>query len=105
MGAVVREQRRARLWGIFFKLLTFAYISLILLMAIDWKDSDIAGGKKYTVRAIPGTGTIGSVVFKVDGKIVRTESFAPHSIGGVSMYVGAALAVVIGPWLARSLGY
>ncbi len=29
--AALREQRRARLWGIFFKLLTFAYISFILL--------------------------------------------------------------------------
>ena len=46
--AALKEQRRARLWGIFFKLLTFAYITLFLVMAIDWKDSDIAGGKKYT---------------------------------------------------------
>jgi protease-4 len=46
--AALKEQRRARLWGIFFKLLTFAYVTLFLVMAIDWKDSDIAGGKKYT---------------------------------------------------------
>ncbi|TMH99192.1 MAG: S49 family peptidase, partial [Betaproteobacteria bacterium] len=31
--AAVREQRRARLWGIFFKLLTFAYLTLVLLLA------------------------------------------------------------------------
>ena len=36
-GAALKEQRRARLWGIFFKLLTFAYITFILLMAVDWK--------------------------------------------------------------------
>ncbi len=47
--AALREQRRARLWGIFFKLLTFAYISFILLMAVDWKGrADLAGGKKHT---------------------------------------------------------
>ena len=46
--AALKEQRRARLWGIFFKLLTFGYITLILLMAVDWKSSDVAGGKKYT---------------------------------------------------------
>jgi protease-4 len=46
--AALKEQRRARLWGIFFKLLTFAYISLILLMAIDWKGADVAGGRKHT---------------------------------------------------------
>ncbi len=46
--AALKEQRRARLWGIFFKLLTFAYVTLILLMAVDWKRADVAGGKKHT---------------------------------------------------------
>jgi protease-4 len=46
--AALKEQRRARLWGIFFKLLTFGYITLILLMAVDWKRTDMAGGKKHT---------------------------------------------------------
>jgi protease IV len=45
--AALKEQRRARLWGIFFKLLTFAYITLILMMAVDWKRADV-GGKKHT---------------------------------------------------------
>jgi protease IV len=45
--AALKEQRRARLWGIFFKLLTFAYITLILLMAVDWKRADV-GGRKHT---------------------------------------------------------
>src|SRR3970282_1531132 len=48
-GAALKEQRRARLWGIFFKLLTFAYITFILLMAVDWKGrAELAGGKKHT---------------------------------------------------------
>ena len=46
--AALKEQRRARLWGIFFKLLTFAYVTLILLMAVDWKRGDGAGGGKHT---------------------------------------------------------
>ena len=47
--AALKEQRRARLWGIFFKLLTFAYVSLILIMAVDWQGrADMAGGKKHT---------------------------------------------------------
>jgi protease-4 len=47
--AALREQRRARLWGIFFKLLTFAYITIALLYAIDWKGrGDMTGGKKHT---------------------------------------------------------
>jgi len=35
--AALREQRRARAWGIFFKLLTFAYVTVIILLAVDWK--------------------------------------------------------------------
>jgi protease IV len=47
--AALKEQRRARLWGIFFKLLTFAYITFILIWAVDWKGrGDISGGKKHT---------------------------------------------------------
>jgi protease-4 len=47
-GAALREQRRARLWGIFFKLLTFVYLSLVLLMAMDWKGRGEAGSGKHT---------------------------------------------------------
>jgi protease IV len=47
-GAALQEQRRARRWGIFFKLLTFAYVTVILLMAVDWKDHGAAGGGKHT---------------------------------------------------------
>jgi glucose/arabinose dehydrogenase len=43
---------------------------------------DLSGGKQYTVRANAGTGTIGSVVFAVDGVITRTENSAPFSIAG-----------------------
>ena len=47
--AALKEQRRARLWGIFFKLLTFAYITVAVLLALDWKGkADITGGKKHT---------------------------------------------------------
>lgn len=34
--AAIQEQRRARKWGIFFKLLTFAYLFLVLLMVMGW---------------------------------------------------------------------
>jgi protease IV len=33
----LKEQRRARRWGIFFKLLTFAYLTFIILMALEWR--------------------------------------------------------------------
>jgi protease-4 len=32
----VTEQRRARRWGIFFKLLGFAYVTVLLMALVDW---------------------------------------------------------------------
>jgi protease-4 len=46
--AALKEQRRARMWGIFFKLLTFAYVTLIVLLAVDWKAGLEAAGGKHT---------------------------------------------------------
>jgi protease-4 len=47
--AALKEQRRARLWGIFFKLLTFAYITFAILMAMDLRGrAELPGGKKHT---------------------------------------------------------
>ena len=46
--AALKEPRRARLWGIFFKLLIFAYVTVILLLAVDWRSADVSGGKKHT---------------------------------------------------------
>ncbi|OHC63439.1 MAG: peptidase S49 [Rhodocyclales bacterium GWA2_65_20] len=43
------EQRRRRRWGIFFKLLGFAYLTVILLLAVDWGEAERLGdGKKHT---------------------------------------------------------
>ena len=47
--AALKEQRRARLWGIFFKLLTFAYITVIILLAIDWKSAGEVSGKHLSL--------------------------------------------------------
>ncbi|MBI5891721.1 MAG: S49 family peptidase [Nitrosomonadales bacterium] len=38
--SAIQEQRRARHWGIFFKVLTFGYLFLLLFLAMGW-----AGGK------------------------------------------------------------
>ena len=43
------EQRKRRRWGIFFKLLTFAYVTFLLIMMVDWSGRDgLTGGKKHT---------------------------------------------------------
>src|SRR3954470_3321681 len=43
------EQRRRRRWGIFFKFLTFSYVTFLLVALIDWEGrADLASGKKHT---------------------------------------------------------
>ena len=47
--AALREQRRARVWGIFFKSLTFIYLFLILFAATDlFEDSAVRISDKHT---------------------------------------------------------
>ena len=59
--AGIREQRSARRWGIFFKLLTFAYLTVILFLAVDWGKADGVTDGKHTalveVSGIIGPGT------------------------------------------------
>ncbi len=48
--AAIAEQRRGRRWGIFFKLLGFAYVALILGAFVDWggEAKKFGDGEKYT---------------------------------------------------------
>jgi len=47
-GAALKEQRRARRWGIFFKSLTFAYLTVLVLLVLDWRGPDGLGAGKHT---------------------------------------------------------
>jgi protease-4 len=47
-GAALKEQRRARRWGIFFKLLGFAYLTVLLLLVLDWRGQDGFASGKHT---------------------------------------------------------
>ena len=55
----LREQRARRRWGIFFKLLGFAYLTVVLMLAFDWPGDteSLAEGKKHTA-VIDLTGVI-----------------------------------------------
>jgi len=47
--AALKEQTKARRWGIFFKLLTFAYLTLLILMVIGWRgDTELMSDAKHT---------------------------------------------------------
>jgi len=60
-SAALKEQRRARLWGIFWKLLTFAYVTVVIVLAVDWKERSDSKGGRHTalvdVRGVIAPGT------------------------------------------------
>ena len=47
-SAGLREQRRARRWGIFFKSLGFAYLGLFLIGMMDWNLSELPDSTQHT---------------------------------------------------------
>lgn len=58
--SALQEQRRARHWGIFFKLLTFLYLSALLVIAMGWMDhGEIPTSGKHTA-IVEMHGVIGS---------------------------------------------
>lgn len=45
----ISEQKRARRWGIFFKLLGFTYLFVVLAFVVDWGQTEkFAEGQKFT---------------------------------------------------------
>jgi protease-4 len=46
--AAIQEQRRARYWGIFFKLLAFIYLFVLLFIGLGWISKKDAGHAKHT---------------------------------------------------------
>ena len=47
--SALKEQTKARRWGIFFKLLTFAYITFLVLMVFEWRgDGEFIADSKHT---------------------------------------------------------
>jgi protease-4 len=54
-GAALKEQRRARRWGIFFKLLGFSYLAILLVLLVDWRGPDgLVGGKHSALVDVVG---------------------------------------------------
>ncbi|TSA10746.1 MAG: S49 family peptidase [Betaproteobacteria bacterium] len=47
--AALKEQTKARRWGIFFKILTFVYLTFLLVMLFEWRgDGDLISDSKHT---------------------------------------------------------
>ena len=54
--AAIQEQRRARLWGIFFKLLLFIYLFVLLFLWLGWigKKDGVSAGKHTALVELRG---------------------------------------------------
>ena len=44
----LKEQKRARRWGIFWKALTFAYVTVLIILAVDWKGGGESKSGRHT---------------------------------------------------------
>src|SRR3954466_28790 len=54
-NAALKVYLSARRWGIFFKLLFFGYLTVVLLLAVDWKGrGDSVGGKHTAMVELNG---------------------------------------------------
>lgn len=56
--SAIQEQRRARYWGIFFKVLTFGYLFLILFLAMGWAGGRVDGSMGKHTALIELNGVI-----------------------------------------------
>jgi protease-4 len=50
----LKEQRRARRWGIFFKLLAFAYVTFLVVALFDWSRTDRLSEKHTALVEVSG---------------------------------------------------
>ena len=89
--AALKEQRRARLWGIFFKLLTFAYITFLLVLFVDWEGrAEMSSGRKHTAM-VELNGTIASGSDASAEKVIAAlqAAFKDSNTQGVVMRINS----------------
>ena len=88
--AALKEQRRARLWGIFWKTLTFAYITVLIVLAVDLKGGGDSKGEKHTalveVQGVIGPGTESSAEKVV---LALQSAFKDKNTQGVVMRINS----------------
>jgi len=88
--AALKEQRRARLWGIFWKLLTFAYLTTVILLAVDWKDSgDAKSGRHTALIEIKGLITPGADASAEKVSLALQSAFKDRNTQGVVLRINS----------------
>jgi protease-4 len=89
--AALKEQRRARRWGIFFKLLTFAYITFLLVLFVDWEGrAEMASGRKHTAMVeLNGTIAPGSDASAENINAALQAAFKDKNTQGVILKINS----------------
>jgi protease IV len=86
----LKEQRRARRWGIFWKLLTFAYITVVIALAVDWKGgADSKGGKHTALVEIGGVIGPGTDASAEKVSIALQAAFKDKNTQGVVLRINS----------------
>ena len=88
--AGITEQRRARRWGIFFKLLIFAYLFIVLFVAMGWMGKKDGSHEKHTalvdINGVIGPGTPASADTIMQG---LAEAFKDKRTQGVILRINS----------------
>ncbi len=88
--AAVTEQRRARRWGIFFKLLIFAYLFIVLIIAMGWMGKKEGSRDKHTalveINGVIAPGTPASADAVMQG---LSEAFKDKRTQGVILRINS----------------
>ncbi|HTP62878.1 MAG TPA: S49 family peptidase [Burkholderiales bacterium] len=88
--AALKEQRTARRWGIFWKLLTFVYVTFVLVMAVDWSDlAGSKGGKHTALVEVSGVIAPGSDASADKVMLALQAAFADKNTQGVVMRINS----------------
>ena len=87
--SALQEQRRARHWGIFFKVLTFVYLFALLFMALEWIGPSNAMGPHTALIDIQGEiGSEGEVT--ADNTISSLQSaFEDQNTKGIILRINS----------------
>ncbi len=85
----LKEQRRARRWGIFWKLLTFAYITVVIVLAFDWKGGESKGGRHTALVEINGIIGPGSDASAEKVAIALQSAFKDKNTQGVVLRINS----------------
>jgi len=85
----LKEQRRARRWGIFFKLLAFAYLTAILVMALGWRDRGETAGKHTALVELNGVIAAGNEASAERVNAALGAAFKDKNTSGVVLRINS----------------